>query len=131
MRDYERSVRLAHKAGVTIAMGTDFVGGKWLAHGRNAGELDLLVRYTGMSSIDALRAATVNGAKALGLAERLGTLRKGALADLLVIDGNPVDDVSVLQNRTRIKLVMKAGRVEVASPSLRLPDLPYSPIQAC
>ncbi|NIA14230.1 MAG: amidohydrolase family protein [Nitrospiraceae bacterium] len=124
---YADSVRQAFKGGVTIALGTDFIGGRWLAHGKNALELELLTKR-GLPPLAAIRAATVNGSKALGMDRHLGCLRKGALADIIVVDGDPADDISLLQDGRRMVLVIKNGRVEVASRELSLPPLPNIPL---
>ena len=105
------SHRKAYEAGVNIAMGTDC--GPILPPGRNAYELEANVRQLGMSPMDAILTATRNAAKALGRLDELGTLEKGKIADLLVVDGDPLRDIRVLQDHGRIKVVMKDGRVEV------------------
>jgi imidazolonepropionase-like amidohydrolase len=63
--------------------------------------------------MDAMLTATRNAAKALGRLDEMGTLEKGKIADLLVVDGDPLRDISVLQDHGRIKVVMKDGRIEV------------------
>jgi imidazolonepropionase-like amidohydrolase len=105
------SHRKAYEAGVNIAMGTDC--GPILPPGRNAYELEANVRQLGMSPMDAILTATRNAAKALGRLDELGTLEKGKVADLLVVDGDPLRDIRVLQDHGRIKVIMKGGRVEV------------------
>jgi len=71
------------------------------------------VKKLGMSPADALLLATRNAADALGKLDRFGTLEKGKLADLIVVDGNPLSNITVLQDLENIKLVMKEGIVEV------------------
>jgi imidazolonepropionase-like amidohydrolase len=106
------SFRKAYEAGVLIAMGTDTGRGLREYFGKNAYELTQMVE-AGMTPSDALVAATRNAAVALGREDELGTLEPGKLADLLVVDGNPLDDVSLLEDQQRIKLVMQAGTVAV------------------
>jgi imidazolonepropionase-like amidohydrolase len=102
----------AYKAGVRIALGTD-TGRTLREHfGRNAHELELMVEV-GMTPMDAILAGTRNAAVALGAADRLGTLQAGKAADLLVVDGNPLDDIRVLADPARILLVVKDGQVVV------------------
>ena len=76
-------------------------------HGDNARQLSRMVQF-GMTSAEALRAATINSADALGQSGGIGILRVGALADIIAVDGNPLADISVLEN---VSFVMKAGEV--------------------
>ena len=101
------SVRRALELGVPIAAGTD-AGGH--GHPKNALELQCLVE-AGLTPMQALQAATQWAARCLGLERELGTLEKGRLADLVVVDGNPLDDVKILLDPARIALVLKGGAV--------------------
>jgi imidazolonepropionase-like amidohydrolase len=107
--NHVKSFQRALKAGVKMALGTD-CGYTPCIHGTNAFELELLVKY-GMSPMDALLCATRNAADALGMGGTLGTVKKGNWADLIVIDGNPLKDIRVLQEKEKIVLVMKEGAV--------------------
>jgi imidazolonepropionase-like amidohydrolase len=102
-RSLTESVAHAHRAGVSIVFGTD---GGVLPHGQNALEFLSLAR-AGLPPLDALRAATVNAASAFGLADSVGTLAPGKVADLIAVEGDPLTDLSVLQ---RVRFVMSAGR---------------------
>jgi imidazolonepropionase-like amidohydrolase len=64
-----------------------------------------------MKPMQAIMAATSMGAHCMGLGTEVGVLREGMLADLLVVDGNPLDDVAMLENRTKLRLIMKGGEV--------------------
>jgi imidazolonepropionase-like amidohydrolase len=88
------SFALAYKAGVKIAFGTDT---GVTPHGMNAFEFQLMVE-AGMSAADAIRSATVTTAEMLGVSDRLGSIEPGKLADLIAIKGNPLQDISLLQN---------------------------------
>ncbi len=103
------SFRMAREAGVKIAMGTD-VGFGPCSHGTNAYELELMVRQ-GMSVMQAIVATTKSAAEVLRLSEKLGTIEPGKWADLVVVNGNPLDDIRLLQEQGRIALVVKAGAV--------------------
>jgi imidazolonepropionase-like amidohydrolase len=81
-----------------------------MRHGENALELSLMVQ-AGMSTSEAISSATQVAAEALGLGERTGTLEKGKWADLLVIEGDPLEDISILSERSRIRMVVKEGCV--------------------
>lgn len=100
----------AHDAGVTFAMGTDSgfsvtMYGEW-----HARELELLMTYAGLSSLEAIQAGTQNGASMLNLEGKVGVIAEGMLADIIVVDGDPVKDIKVLQDRRRIKTVIQSGR---------------------
>ena len=101
--------RNALGSGVRIAMGTD-AGTPYNRHGENAQELVALVSL-GMSPMDAIRATTIRGAELLGLADRLGTLEVGKTADIVVVDGDPLDDISVLRAPERIAMVLQGGDI--------------------
>jgi imidazolonepropionase-like amidohydrolase len=92
---------------VHIAVGTD---AGIAAHGRNLTELSYLVEL-GMSPMDAIRAATSNSARLLGVDDRLGTLRQGMLADLVICAGDPLRDIGVLSAPENIVLVAQQGVV--------------------
>jgi imidazolonepropionase-like amidohydrolase len=105
--DHARSFQAAYRAGVKIATGTDSGVGP---HEENAEELALMVN-SGMSPMDAIISATSRAAALLGVAHSLGTLEGGKVADLLLVDGNPLDNIDILRDSTRITLVMKDGQV--------------------
>ena len=94
-------------SGVKVVAGTD--AGGW-EHGNNAKELELMVA-AGMTPMQALVAATGWAAGCLGLDDSIGTIETGKSADLIVVDGDPLTDISVLQDKNRIGLVMKDGQV--------------------
>jgi imidazolonepropionase-like amidohydrolase len=90
--------------GVPIAFGTD---AGVFGHGRNAGEFALMVEQ-GMSHRDAFAAATTNAARVLGMEGQIGRLAPGYSADLIAVDGNPLDDTATLEN---VGWVMVRGRI--------------------
>lgn len=98
------ALQRAHRAGVRIAFGTD--AGVSM-HGRNADEFPLMVQ-NGMSPMEAIAAATVNAAELLGLSEQIGSIEVGKSADLIAVAGDPLTDISALQN---VGFVMARGRV--------------------
>jgi imidazolonepropionase-like amidohydrolase len=113
------SYRRLLKAGGRLGMGGDF-GFAWNPHGDYARELSFFVDYVGFSSLETIKCATQTGAEILGRSDEIGTLEIGKLADVLVVDGDPVTSISVLQDRSRFIAVMqgglvKAGQVSVSS----------------
>ncbi|MBP8291351.1 MAG: amidohydrolase family protein, partial [Caldilineaceae bacterium] len=92
-------------AGIRIAMGTDLGS---FGRGENAGELAYMVG-AGMTPMQAIVAATRRGAECMGLGDSVGVLRPGMLADLLLVDGDPLLDVAILQDAARLRLVMQGG----------------------
>lgn len=104
------SFQLARRYGVRMATGTDFTGAPMLPHGKNAFEMELMTK-AGLSSMEAITAATQTGSEVLGISGEVGTIEAGKLADLLVVDGNPIEDIRILQDSTKIKLVMKGGEI--------------------
>jgi imidazolonepropionase-like amidohydrolase len=106
------AVARAGAAGVAIAAGSD-IGNRY-PHGTNARELQFLVR-AGLTPMQAIRAATGTAARVLGKAGSVGTLTPGAHADLLVVDGDPLQDVGILCQSERIRLVVLEGRAVAGS----------------
>jgi imidazolonepropionase-like amidohydrolase len=106
----QESFKRIHQAGVKIAMGTDM--GLDPEMSMNAGELEIYVSY-GMTPMEAIQTATKNAAEAIGLGDQVGTLEAGKLADVVVVEGNPAQDIRVLQDKHKIKMVMKEGHVYV------------------
>lgn len=96
------SFRNAHNAGVEMVFGTDSAV---YPHGDNARQFSRMVRF-GMTSAQAIRAATVRAAELLGVGEQVGRIAEGLQADLVAVSGNPYEDVSVLEH---IEFVMKGG----------------------
>ena len=102
------SIRMAREAGVSIAMGTD-AGTPFNVHGDNLGELKFLVDC-GFKPMEAIEAGTRIAAQVLGMEKELGTIEEGKLADLVLIEGNPLEDIEILCKRELIRLVMQDGK---------------------
>ena len=86
------SIRMAREAGVAVAAGTD-AGTPFNLHGENLGEIKLLVDYGGYSPMGAIEAGTRVAARVLGLEKDLGTVAEGKVADLVMVEGNPLDNI--------------------------------------
>nr|POF13770.1 uncharacterized protein CFP56_02794 [Quercus suber] len=103
-----QALRIAEKAGVTLCYGTDLLGP---LHAKQSGEFALR-RQAGLSPLAIIQSATVNAAMMLRAGKRLGRVKEGFCADLLVLNANPLDDISVLERPERHLLaVFKGGRV--------------------
>ena len=102
---HAETFRRALDAGVKIAFGTDVGGFEWTIN--PAKEFSLMVKY-GMTPAQALRAATLSGAELLDMKNQFGSVEAGKLADLVAVSGNPMKDISVLEN---VNFVMKEGVV--------------------
>ena len=101
------SLEVFKAAGVKLAFGTDLLGG---SHDLQSEEF--LIRAQVQSNLEVLQSATLIGAELLGQADRLGEIAPGACADLLLVDGNPLDDLACLTGQgERIPLVMQGGLV--------------------
>jgi len=98
------------KRGIRVVVGGDY-GFTITPMGQNARDIEHFVRYFGYSSNEALRCATVIGAALMGFGGELGEVRKGYLADLLLVDGDPLRDVSLLQHQNRLAMIMKDGAI--------------------
>ncbi len=101
------SIQIAKAHGVSIALGTDLLGAM---HPRQNEEFSL--RSGALSPVEILQSATSSAARLMGQEGCIGALTRGAFADLLIVDGDPTRDATVLSRpETAIKLVMKAGKV--------------------
>ena len=108
-RTQRENFRKAVQAGVKIAFGTDAA---IFPHGWNARQFAKMVEW-GMTSMQAIQAATVNAADLLGWTDRVGSLEPGRFADIVAVRGDPLKDIKVLEN---VDFVMKGG-VVVKEPS--------------
>ncbi len=106
MAAHQASFRMAVEKGVRIAMGTDTGVGP---HGSNAEELERMVEG-GMTPMQAIVATTRSAAECARISQLTGTLEIGKRADILGVDGDPLTDIAVLQNKDRLALIMKDGR---------------------
>ncbi|HUC16719.1 MAG TPA: amidohydrolase family protein [Acetobacteraceae bacterium] len=111
MRDLKRR-------GVRVLPGGDY-GFLWNPHGRNARDLQYFVELLGFTPMEAIVAATKWGGEIMGLSGRLGQVREGFLADLLLVDGDPLAEIGILQDRDRLIAIMKGGSFHKPPPTAR------------
>ncbi len=111
---HRRSIKMFYEAGGKLAMGTD-AGTPFNYHGENALELRYMVDV-GIGPLDAVAAATSQAADLNRLADR-GRIKEGAAADLLIVNGNPADDIDVVADRANHRAVYKDGELVAGSPS--------------
>ncbi|MFD4604177.1 amidohydrolase family protein [Streptomyces sp. NPDC058464] len=100
--------------GVRVVPGGDY-GFAWNPVGRNLRDLELFVDWFGFTPAEALRAATGYGGQVMGMGEELGLVREGYLADLVLVDGDPLADIRILQDRDRLRVIMKDGVLHKAT----------------
>ena len=112
---YERELQIAvetmrkmHRKGIRVLPGGDY-GFAWTPHGTNAKDLEYFVDMLGMSPTEVLVSVTRYGGEIMGRPGELGQVKPGYLADLLLVDGDPVANIRILQDRNRILAVMKDG----------------------
>jgi imidazolonepropionase-like amidohydrolase len=100
-----QALRFAREAGVKIASGSDLLGP---LQDRKARELEIKTEV--LSPMESLVSATKTNASLFGMEDEIGTVEEGKLADLLVVDGNPLENIAVLQKKSNLMLIMKGGR---------------------
>ncbi|HUR47072.1 MAG TPA: amidohydrolase family protein [Candidatus Saccharimonadales bacterium] len=115
------SARLILKSGGRLGMGGDY-GFGWNPHGDYAKELTFFVKYVGFSTLDTIKCATKTGAEILGRENEIGTLKAGKLADVLVVDGDVVEAISLLEDRTRFIAVIQGGIIKAGQLAGHLPS---------
>ena len=120
---HRRSIAMFYKAGGKLAMGTD-AGTPFNYHGENARELRYMVDV-GIRPRDALMAATSRAADLNRLADR-GRIREGAAADLLLVNGNPADDIDLAADRAHHRAVYKDGELVAGSPAVQARPRPQT-----
>lgn len=103
------SMKEMHRRGIRIAIGGDY-GFAWTPMGTNAIDLQYFVELLDFTPLEAMKAATSVGAEIMGMENSIGQVKEGFLADLLLIDGNPAEDVQILQQQGRINAIMKDGK---------------------
>jgi imidazolonepropionase-like amidohydrolase len=113
---YERELEMAvetmtkmHRRGIRICIGGDY-GFAWTPQGTNAKDLQTFVEMLGFSPMEAIQAGTKYGGHIMNMENELGLIKEGYLADMLLVDGDPLADVRILQDRKRLLAIMKDGK---------------------
>ena len=103
------SLKMAIETGLTIGMGTD-AGTPFNFHGENLNEIVFLSKH-GLSNSKALQSATLIAAKILGLDNIIGSIKEDKMADIIIIKGNPLENIKILNDRDSIVFIMKSGNI--------------------
>lgn len=109
--DRAKNFKMLLKKGVKISLGSD-AGVPYIRQGDNARELSMFVEL-GMTPMEAIIAATKTAAEAIGVSDKVGTLEKGKIADIIIIDESPLENINILHEENKIQLVMKEGKIVV------------------
>jgi imidazolonepropionase-like amidohydrolase len=112
------SARMILRAGGRLGMGGDY-GFAWNPHGTYAKELTFFVKFVGFSPLETIRCATQSGAVIMGRQDEFGTLEAGKLADVLVVDGDVVADIALLEDRRKLLAVVQGGEIKAGLLSRR------------
>jgi imidazolonepropionase-like amidohydrolase len=114
-RHWESAVHMLQRAralGITVMCGTDSGNSPLMPYGQlHAHEAEILVRYGGYTPMEAIVASTKNTAFAMGLEDDLGTLQPGKLADVIILDSDPLADIRILQGGQHLVAVIKDGKI--------------------
>ena len=103
------SMRKMHRRGIRILIGGDY-GFAWTPQGTNAKDIEYFVDLLGFSPMEAILAATKYGGQIMGMGDELGQIKEGFLADMILVDGDPIANVRILQEHDRILAIMKDGK---------------------
>jgi imidazolonepropionase-like amidohydrolase len=111
-----KSLSAMHKRGIRVLPGGDY-GFAFTPHTQNARDLEFFVKYLGMTPMEAIRSCTLYGGQVMKRGHELGLVKEGYLADLLLVDGDPLANISILRDPKRILAVMKGGNFVKVPPS--------------
>ena len=111
-KDRVNNFKMLLEKGIKISLGSD-ADVPYIRQGDNARELSIFVEL-GMSPMDAIIAATRTAAEAIGVADRVGTIEKGKIADIILIEGCPLDNIDLLHDEDKIRMVMKEGKIIIS-----------------
>ncbi len=107
----KKTIAMARKAGIRIALGTDFSNSRNTPYAENGREFEAMTR-AGMTPMEAIQAGTIHAAYVMRMEDRIGSLEAGKLADVAVVDGNPLEDIGCLTHADHVKMVIRDGKIE-------------------
>jgi imidazolonepropionase-like amidohydrolase len=107
----KRTIAMAREAGVSIALGTDYSNSPNTPYLENGREFEAMVR-AGLTPMESIKAGTINAARVMRMEDQIGSLEAGKLADVVLVDGNPLEDIFCLTHADHVKLVIKDGKIE-------------------
>jgi imidazolonepropionase-like amidohydrolase len=116
------SARRILRAGGRLGMGGDY-GFGWNPHGDYARELTFFVKDVGLTPLEVITCATKTGAEIMGREKEFGTVEVGKLADLLIVDGDVVGDISILEDRSKFIAVMQGGVIKAGQMATPFPTV--------
>jgi hypothetical protein len=128
-----RGLRDMHRRGITVLPGGDY-GFAWTPHGTYARDLEHFVKLLDFTPMESILAATAGVAKLFMRENELGKIQEGFYADCILVDGNPLEDISVLQDHDKLNVIVingrvhKAGRKEYVAPPVTGQDANAHPI---
>ena len=102
-----------HRRGIRLLIGGDY-GFAWTPQGTNAKDLETFVDMLGFSPMEAILAGTKYGGQIMMKGDELGMIKPGYLADMLLVDGDPIANIRILQDKTRLLAIMKDGQFHKA-----------------
>lgn len=106
-----KTIEMARKAGITIVLGTDFSNSKNTPYTKNGLEFSAMVQ-AGMTPLEAIKAGTINAARLIKADGKTGSLLPGKIANVVIVKGNPLQDITCLEDSKNIKYVFKNGQIE-------------------
>ena len=110
-----RGLREMHRRGIVILPGGDY-GFAWTPHGTYARDLAHFVKFLGFTPMESLIAATTGVAKLFMREHELGMIKKGYYGDCILVNGNPLEDIEILQNHDKLDIIVINGKVHKAAP---------------
>jgi len=106
------SIDLVHKAGINVALGTDYGNDENANTGyKYIGKEFKAICDGGFNEMESLQIGTINGAKVMKMEDKIGSLDAGKFADIVIVEGDPLSDITVLSDADHVRLVMKEGKV--------------------
>ncbi|MFE0756284.1 amidohydrolase family protein [Inquilinus sp. NPDC058860] len=111
----QRTYAEMRRRGIRVVIGGDY-GFAWTPQGTNARDVEHFVKLFGYTPSEALQCATRIGGELMGMGDRLGQVREGFLADLILVDGDPLKDITLIHDHGAIRMVMKDGAMHRLSP---------------